>query len=61
MKSLVGVLGHPLHGLAGVLGDDLVHQLPVADHLLGLDLDVDGLALNTAVRLVQEIRAFGSA
>jgi hypothetical protein len=40
----VGVLGHALNGLAGVPGDEPVHQIPVANELLGLDLDVDGLA-----------------
>jgi hypothetical protein len=48
----VGVLGHALERLAGVPGDDLVHQLPVANDLLGLDLDVDGLALGAAVGLM---------
>src|SRR6266545_2718028 len=50
----VGVLGHALEWLPRMPGDDLVHQLPVANDLLGLDLDVDGLALGVAVGLVQE-------
>ncbi len=50
----VGVLRHLLTRLPGVPGDDLVHQLAFANDLLGLDLDVDGLALGAAVGLVQE-------
>src|SRR5436309_13240607 len=47
----VGVLLHLLDGLAGVLGEDLVEELAIPKDLLGLDLDVDRLALRTAVRL----------
>src|SRR5437588_1750425 len=43
-----------LEGLPGVLGQDLVEQLPVTEDLLGLDLDVHGLALRAAVRLVDQ-------
>ena len=50
----VGVLLHLLDGLAGVLGEDLVEELAVPQDLLGLDLDVHGLALRTAVRLVDQ-------
>ena len=37
-----------------MLGDDLVEELPVPQDLLGLDLDVHGLPLSPAVRLVQQ-------
>ena len=45
---------HLLDGLAGVLGEQLVQELAVPQDLLGLDLDVDGLALRAAVGLVDE-------
>ena len=54
MKSRPVSLGNALERLPRVPGDDLVHQLPVANDLLGLDLDVNGLALGAAVGLVQE-------
>src|SRR5437764_2433508 len=50
----VGVVLHLLDGLAGVLGEQLVQELAVPQDLLGLDLDVDGLALRAAVGLVDE-------
>src|SRR5215831_17888593 len=40
----VGVLGHPVEGLARVEGQDLVEELAHAHDLLGLDLDVERLA-----------------
>ena len=48
----LGVLGDPLDRLAGVLGEDLVDDLPALDDLLGLDLDVGDLAADLAVGLV---------
>src|SRR5437588_12610248 len=50
----VRVVRDLLEGLAGVLGEDLVQERAVAQDLLGLDLDVHGLALRPAVRLVDE-------
>src|SRR3990170_3849429 len=50
----VGVLRDALERLARVLRDQLIEEIAVPDHLAGLDLDVDGLTLRTAVRLVQE-------
>src|SRR5450631_4742353 len=50
----VGVLRHPIEGLAGVEREDLVEQLTHPHDLLGLDLDVDRLARRTTVRLVDE-------
>src|SRR5206468_2592834 len=46
----VGVLLDLLQGLSRVLGEDLVQELAVAQDLLRLDLDVDGLPLGTTVR-----------
>jgi hypothetical protein len=40
--------------LADVLGDHLLQEPAVARHLLGLDLDVDRMAVRTTVRLVQQ-------
>src|SRR4029077_10376520 len=48
----VGVDADLLEGLAGVEGQDPVEELTHPDDLLGLDLDVDGLAGRAAVRLV---------
>src|SRR5690606_34562558 len=45
--------GHLLHRLAGVLGEDLVELLTHLHDEPGLDLDVGGLALGPAMRLVQ--------
>src|SRR5439155_14014789 len=50
----VRVLGHLFQLLPGVLGDDLLEQLPVPGDLLRLDLDVHGLALRATVGLVQQ-------
>ena len=50
----VGVLGHLLLGLAGVLGQHAREQVAHAQDLLGLQLDVAGLALDTAPGLVQQ-------
>src|SRR2546430_2604899 len=54
----VGVLGHALERLPCMAGDDPVHQLPVANELLSLDLDVDGLALRGAVGLEKDINLY---
>src|SRR6185312_8585669 len=48
----VAVLLDPLQGLPGVLGDDLVEPALHPEDLLGLDLDVGGLTLRAAHRLV---------
>src|SRR5437879_5547070 len=50
----LGVLLDPLYGLAGVLGQDPVEDLPRAQDLLGVDLDVGRLALHPAPRLVNQ-------
>ena len=50
----VAVLGHALEGLAGVLGQQLLHAAAQPCHLAGLDLDVDLLALGAAVGLVDQ-------
>src|SRR6266540_180769 len=50
----VGVVADLLDRLARVLSKDLVEELPVPQDLLGLDLDVDGLALRAAVGLVDQ-------
>src|SRR5918912_1020459 len=50
----IGVPADTLQGLSGVNGDQLIEKLAIADDLLGLDLDVDRLALGAAVRLVQQ-------
>src|SRR5207245_8159600 len=55
----VGVMVDLFDGLAGVLGDDLLKERAVSDNLLGLDLDVDGLALRPAVGLVEEDSGVG--
>ena len=55
----VGVLDDLLEGLAGVEGDQLLQEPAVARDLLGLDLDVDGLALRTTVRLVEQDAGVG--
>ena len=60
----VGVLARPLDRLAGVVGQHLVEQLAHAQDLLGLDLDVGGLAGGAAVGLVDQdpgVRAGRSA
>ena len=54
MKSRSVSLRDPLERLAGVEREDLVEELAHAHDLLGLDLDVDGLAGRTTVRLVDE-------
>src|SRR3990172_3935722 len=46
------VAGDPVHVLAGVLGQDLVHDLAVLEDFLGLNLDVGDLAAHHAGRLV---------
>ena len=50
----LGVLGDLVERLAGVLGDDLVEPLANVDDLLGVDLNVRGLALEPAGELVDE-------
>ena len=55
----VGVLRHSFQGLAGVEGDQLLQEPAVPGYLLGLDLDVNGLALCTAVRLVEQDAGVG--
>ncbi len=54
MKSRSVSLRHPLGGLAGVVGQHAVQEVAHAEDLLGLELDVAGLALDAAERLVQE-------
>src|SRR3954452_25440599 len=46
----VGVLPDLLEGLTRVHGEDLFDEPPIAEDLLRLDLDVDGLTLRAAVR-----------
>ena len=50
----VGVLGDLLLGLAGVVGQHPREQVAHAQDLLGLELDVGGLALDAAPGLVQQ-------
>jgi hypothetical protein len=52
VEVAVDVRRDALHGLAGVVAQDLLHPLPVEPHLPGLDLHVDLLALGAAVGLV---------
>src|SRR5262245_147816 len=50
----VGVVRNLLDGLVGVVRHDLVEELARPDDLLGLDLDVDGLAGCATVGLVDQ-------
>src|SRR5919108_1682042 len=50
----VGVLPDALERLAGVMGQDLLQEVPHPDDLLRLDLDVDRLAGGSTVRLVDQ-------
>ena len=52
VKVAVGVLGDPLDGLAGVLGQDLVEHFAGVEDFVGLDFDVGDLAADLAVGLV---------
>ena len=54
MKSRSVSLRDLLDRLAGVVREDLVEQLAHPHDLLGLDLDVDGLAGRATVRLVDQ-------
>src|SRR5664280_107699 len=55
----VGVLGHALDRLAGVVGQHPVEEIPHPQDLLGLELDVAGLALHPTERLVQQDAGMG--
>ena len=48
----VGVAGDLLDVLAGVAGEDGVERVAELQHLLGVDIDVRGLTLEPAQRLV---------
>src|ERR687892_401074 len=50
----VGVLLDLVEGLPGVPGEDLVEELAVPEDLLGLDLDVHGLAARLPVWLMDQ-------
>ena len=51
----------PLHGLARVLGIDLVDSGPQRQYLAGVDLDIGRLPLEAAGRLVDQDPAVRSA
>ncbi len=50
----VGVTADPLHGLAGVMSQDLFDAVAEEPNLPSLVLDVDGLPLGTAMGLMDE-------
>lgn len=60
-KISLRVLCNLLQGLAGVAGEDLVHEAPLTQDFPRVDLDIRGLPLELTARLMKQDSGMGKS